>query len=75
MLYAIGDIHGERDLLEELLASLPLRDEDRLLFVGDYVDRGPDSRGVVDTLLRVQKERPCVFLLGNHESMFLSFLG
>ena len=58
MLYAIGDIHGERDLLEELLASLPLRDEDRLLFVGDYVDRGPDSRGVVDTLLRVQKERP-----------------
>jgi serine/threonine protein phosphatase 1 len=75
MLYAIGDIHGERDLLEDLLASLPLRDDDRLLFVGDYVDRGPDSRGVVDTLLRVQKERPCVFLLGNHESMFLSFLG
>jgi len=75
MLYAIGDIHGERELLEELLASLPLTDEDRLLFVGDYVDRGPDSRGVVDTLLRVEKERPCVFLLGNHESMFLSFLG
>jgi serine/threonine protein phosphatase 1 len=75
MLYAIGDIHGERELLEELLESLPLQDDDRLVFVGDYVDRGPDSRGVVDTLIRVQKERPCVFLLGNHESMFLSFLG
>ena len=75
MLYAVGDIHGERELLEELLATLPLRDDDRLVFVGDYVDRGPDSRGVVDTLLRVQNERPCVFLLGNHESMFLDFLG
>ena len=75
MLYAIGDIHGERELLEELLGSLPLRDDDCLVFVGDYVDRGPDSSGVVDTLLRVQKERRCVFLLGNHESMFLSFLG
>jgi serine/threonine protein phosphatase 1 len=45
------------------------------VFVGDYVDRGPDSRGVVETLLRVQRERSCVFLLGNHESMFLDFLG
>jgi serine/threonine protein phosphatase 1 len=75
LLYAIGDIHGERELLEELLASLPLRDGDRLVFVGDYVDRGPDSKGVVETLLRVNEERDCVFLLGNHESMFLSFLG
>jgi serine/threonine protein phosphatase 1 len=75
LLYAVGDIHGERALLEELLASLPLCDGDRLVFVGDYVDRGPDSKGVVDTLLRVEQERDCVFLLGNHESMFLSFLG
>jgi len=75
MLYAVGDIHGERELLEELLATLPLHDDDRLVFMGDYVDRGPDSRGVVDTLLRVGNERRCVFLLGNHESMFLSFLG
>ncbi|MBW2398106.1 MAG: serine/threonine protein phosphatase [Deltaproteobacteria bacterium] len=75
MLYAIGDIHGERELLEELLASLPFRDGDRLVFVGDYVDRGPDSKGVVETLLRVKQEHDCVFLLGNHESMFLSFLG
>ena len=55
MLYAVGDIHGEREMLEELLARLPLRAGDRLVFVGDYVDRGPDSKllGVVFGGLRV----------------------
>jgi serine/threonine protein phosphatase 1 len=75
LLYAVGDIHGEREMLEELLASLPLEQGDRVVFVGDYVDRGPDSRGVVDVLLEFSKETPCVFLIGNHESMFLDFLG
>lgn len=75
MLYAIGDIHGRLDKLEELLTRLPLRDDDRLVFLGDYVDRGPDSRGVIDRLIRVRAERSAVFLLGNHESMFLDFLG
>jgi serine/threonine protein phosphatase 1 len=74
-LYAIGDIHGERGMLEELLASLPLLSDDRLIFVGDYVDRGPDSKGVVDVLIQVAKTRKCIFLIGNHESMFLDFLG
>jgi serine/threonine protein phosphatase 1 len=75
VLYAVGDIHGEREKLEALLAELPLREGDRLVFVGDYVDRGPDSKGVVDLLVRFGREWPCVFLLGNHESMFLDFLG
>jgi len=75
MLYAVGDIHGEHELLSELLANLPLRDGDSLVFMGDYVDRGPDSREVVDVLLQLEKEWPCVFLMGNHESMFLDFLG
>lgn len=75
MLYAVGDIHGEREMLEELLASLPLREGDRLVFVGDYVDRGPDSKGVVDVLVDLARRFPCVFLAGNHESMFLDFLG
>jgi serine/threonine protein phosphatase 1 len=75
VLYAIGDIHGERETLEELLGVLPLRDDDRLLFIGDYVDRGADSRGVVDVLIRLAEQRPCTFLIGNHESMFLDFLG
>ena len=75
VLYAIGDIHGELELLDELLASLPHRPGDRLVFMGDYVDRGPDAKGVVDRLIALARERECVFLLGNHESMFLDFLG
>ncbi len=75
MLYAVGDIHGEREMLEELLAKLPLKGGDELVFVGDYVDRGPDSRGVVDVLLELQQRHSCTFLCGNHESMFLDFLG
>lgn len=75
MLYAVGDIHGERELLEDLLGALPLRRGDRFVFVGDYVDRGPDSRGVVDVLIEHARRWPSVFLIGNHESMFLDFLG
>ncbi len=75
MLYAVGDIHGDIEKLEELLAELPLRQGDRLVFLGDYVDRGPDAFGVVERLIQLQREWPCIFLLGNHESMFLDFLG
>ena len=75
MLYAVGDIHGEWEMLEALLARLPHAPGDRFVFVGDYVDRGPDSRRVVDRLIALARERECVFLLGNHESMFLDFLG
>ena len=75
MLYAVGDIHGESAKLDALLASLPLEEGDRFVFVGDYVDRGPDSRGVVDRLVDLAKRHPCTFLCGNHESMFLDFLG
>jgi len=75
VLYAVGDIHGERELLSELLAKLSLTAEDRLVFLGDYVDRGPDASGVVDLLLDLRDRHQCVFLLGNHESMFLDFLG
>jgi serine/threonine protein phosphatase 1 len=74
LLYAVGDIHGERERLRQLLAQLPLQPGDRFVFVGDYVDRGPDSRGVVDVLIEFADRFPCVFLLGNHESMFLDFL-
>lgn len=75
MLYAVGDIHGRRDKLDALIDALPLVAGDRFVFLGDYVDRGPDSRGVVDRLLSLRERHPCTFLLGNHESMFLDFLG
>jgi serine/threonine protein phosphatase 1 len=75
VLYAVGDIHGQLDLLDELLEKLPLGPDDRLLFIGDYIDRGPDARGVVQRLIDLELERDCTFLLGNHESMFLDFIG
>jgi serine/threonine protein phosphatase 1 len=46
--------------------------EDQLVFVGDYIDRGPESGAVVDRLLELAKERPAVFLRGNHEVMVLA---
>jgi len=76
-LFVVGDIHGCADELDALLAGLPLAAGDRVAFVGDYIDRGPDSRGVIDILLDFQR-RPdvaCTFLKGNHEDMCLAFLG
>jgi len=75
MLYAVGDIHGELEKLEELLDTLPLAEGDRFVFLGDYIDRGADSYGVIEKLIALQQQWPCTFLLGNHESMFLDFLG
>ena len=75
MLYAIGDIHGDLEKLDELLEVMPLERGDRLVFLGDYIDRGPDSPGVIDRLIELRARYDCVFLLGNHESMFLDFLG
>lgn len=75
--FIVGDIHGCSQELEALVASLPLRDEDRLIFLGDYIDRGLESQEVVEFLLRVKAEAryQVTFLKGNHEDMFLDFLG
>jgi serine/threonine protein phosphatase 1 len=75
MLYAVGDIHGELGKLDALLDKLPLEPSDKLVFLGDYVDRGPDAAGVVSRLIELDRRYDCTFLLGNHESMFLDFLG
>jgi len=69
MYIAIGDIHGLAQTLERLLARLPK--EGVLVFLGDYIDRGPSSKAVVERLLALEKERECVFLRGNHEAMAL----
>lgn len=71
---AVGDIHGRLDLLERLLREvLPrLPQGTRLVGLGDYVDRGPDTRGVLERLLALRQERPeTVLLRGNHEQMLL----
>ena len=69
MAIAIGDIHGCLDTLEHLIAGLPQCEE--LVFLGDYIDRGPDSAGVVRYLKALAVNRPCRFLKGNHEDMML----
>jgi serine/threonine protein phosphatase 1 len=76
--YAVGDIHGRLDLLEAALARIAADDaargpaETSLVFLGDLVDRGPDSAGVVERLRRLGTERAGTrFLLGNHEEVFL----
>ena len=71
-LYSIGDIHGCAHTLSNLLSLLPLQQDDRIVFVGDYVDRGPDSRGVVDQILDLRDRGfEVTTLLGNHELMFM----
>ena len=67
---AIGDIHGCVKALQGLLDALRPQPDDRLIFLGDYVDRGPDSKGVIDLLLELEQRCQTVFLLGNHEIMF-----
>jgi serine/threonine protein phosphatase 1 len=81
-IYAVGDIHGRLDLLKTLLsqieadASSPSDGAPLLIFVGDYIDRGPASKGVVDRIIDVQRspifEVRC--LMGNHERTLLDFL-
>lgn len=69
--YAIGDIHGCSYALNALLEGLTLGPTDLVVTLGDYVDRGPDSRGVIDRLIRLRREVPLIALRGNHELMML----
>ncbi|RYX83193.1 serine/threonine protein phosphatase [bacterium] len=71
-LFAIGDIHGCLTALDVLLESLQLRPQDQLVLLGDYIDRGPDSRGVIERLLELEREGEHIFLRGNHESWMMS---
>jgi serine/threonine protein phosphatase 1 len=73
--FAIGDVHGCVDELTTLLTRLAPQADDKLVFLGDYIDRGPAPKGVIDRLLGLRESVPCVFLKGNHEDMFLDFLG
>uniref|UniRef100_I2Q722 Calcineurin-like phosphoesterase n=1 Tax=Desulfovibrio sp. U5L TaxID=596152 RepID=I2Q722_9BACT len=74
-LIAIGDIHGQSDALRRLLDDLPYRPgRDRLIFLGDYINRGPDTRGVLEVLSALRRDDPgAVFCLGNHEEALLRY--
>jgi len=72
MRYVVGDIHGGKRTFQALISKLQLRHRDRLYLLGDYIDRGPDSCGVLDVIIALLDAgydvRP---LLGNHEDMLL----
>ncbi|NNC89358.1 MAG: serine/threonine protein phosphatase [Akkermansiaceae bacterium] len=68
---AVGDIHGCRASLEALADYAEFSPDDTIVTVGDYVDRGPDTKGVIDLLLAWQRQRRMVCLMGNHEIMML----
>ncbi len=76
-LFAIGDIHGCVDELTAMLSTVAPARGDTVVFVGDYIDRGPAARGVIELLLELRRGSAAeyVFLKGNHEDMMLSFLG
>ncbi len=69
MRYAIADIHGCARTFRVLLRTLNLRDEDELYLLGDYIDRGPDSKGVLDTVMHLTCRVKA--LKGNHEDLWL----
>jgi serine/threonine protein phosphatase 1 len=68
---AIGDVHGCPAALDALLAAARPTPDDVLVFLGDYVDRGPDSRGVIDRVLALRRAHRVIALRGNHELMML----
>ena len=74
--FIIGDIHGCLDMLKRLVEKIkwdPARD--KLIFVGDYIDRGPDPKGVVDYILSLMAESSGIqCLIGNHEVIFLDYI-
>jgi serine/threonine protein phosphatase 1 len=79
-IYAVGDVHGRADLLFDLftridddLKARPTADSVQV-FLGDYIDRGPYSRQVIDLLIARQRRRDVLFLKGNHEYCALQFL-
>lgn len=71
---AVGDIHGCSLALRGLLAAIGPRPGDLVIPLGDYIDHGPDSRGVIDQLLALTHRCRVVPLLGNHEQMLLGVL-
>jgi serine/threonine protein phosphatase 1 len=75
-LLCIGDVHGCAPELDRLLAAVDPQPQDQLVFLGDYVDRGNASAETVTLLCALRRTLPAtIFLRGNHEEMFLDFLG
>jgi serine/threonine protein phosphatase 1 len=73
-LFAIGDIHGCATALKNLIVAIDPQPEDTIVVLGDMIDCGPDSKGVLDQLIALSSRCHVVTLLGNHEEMLLNAL-
>lgn len=73
-LYFIGDVHGCRRALDRILDACELVAADTVVLLGDVIDRGPDSRGVLQTIIDLGSACTTHLILGNHEEMFLNAL-
>jgi serine/threonine protein phosphatase 1 len=73
---AVGDLHGNSQPLKELLSRIQVTDRDLIIFIGDYIDRGPETKLVIEELIRLRSFHPnLIFLKGNHEDMMLGAMG
>lgn len=70
-LFAVGDIHGTSTALQTLLDQQLFSEEDTVVFLGDYVNKGPDVKGSIERLIQFSKDHQAIFLRGNHEIMML----
>lgn len=68
---AVGDIHGCVEQLEELFSQIKKYPDHKIVFLGDYIDRGPESNEVINFI----KNIPAIFLMGNHEAMYFDIVG
>ena len=69
-LIAIGDLHGKLNMLNRLLNIVSPQPEDQFVFLGDYIDRGEDSRGVIERLIQFKGDFPhTIFIRGNHDQL------
>ncbi|MBW1674898.1 MAG: serine/threonine protein phosphatase [Deltaproteobacteria bacterium] len=75
-IFVIGDIHGCLEMLKRLIDKIEWNPaNDRLIFIGDYIDRGENSKGVIDFILKLKEDSTLIqCLIGNHEQMFLDYL-
>jgi len=75
-IFVVGDIHGCLEMLKRLIDKIEWDPaNDRLIFIGDYIDRGENSKGVIDYILKLKENTSLIqCLIGNHEQMFLDYL-
>lgn len=71
-LFAVGDIHGHTAALVALLGEVRPSSSDQVVFLGDYVDKGPDVAGTLEMLSKLGQEHDWIFLRGNHDQMMLN---